>query len=427
MPEAPAAPVRGLSANRAQVGQLLAQVFLVGLTLGLMRTVVPALAEDEFGIPRGAFVLLGTFVLAFGVVKAALNFAAGRWSERLGRRRVLVWGWLAGLPVPVLVWAAPSWGWIVAATVLLGVQQGLCWSMSQTAKLDLTRPAERGLVMGLNEFAGYAGVALSGIVTAYAAAWLGPRPGLLLVGLAVVGTGLALALAFVRESRPWALAEAAAPPPARAPRHTRARSASPGSAEVFALMTWRDRRLAALCQAGHVEKFVDALVWILVPAWLFSQGASLPQIGWVVGAYGLVWGVAQLVTGPLSDRVGRFWPNVAGMWLCGLGVALMPLGAGPWGWAGAAALAGFGMALLYPNLSAAVADITPPAWRGSAIGVYRFWRDLGYATGALVVGLAAWVAGPEAAFWVVGAAMAVSGGVLWLWGEETHPGLNPAP
>lgn len=340
---------------------------------------------------------------------------------------MLVWGWLVGLPVPVLVWAAPGWGWIVAATVLLGVQQGLCWSMSQTAKLDLTLPAERGLVMGLNEFAGYAGVALGGLATAYAAAWLGPRPGLLLVGLAVVGTGLALALAFVRESRPWALAEAAAPPPTRAPRHARARSATPGSAEVFALMTWRDRRLAALCQAGHVEKFVDALIWILVPGWLFAQGASLPQIGWVVGAYGLVWGLAQLVTGPLSDRVGRFWPNVAGMWLCGAGVALMPLGAGPWGWAGAAALAGFGMALLYPNLSAAVADITPPAWRGAAIGVYRFWRDLGYATGALVVGLAAWALGPEAAFWVVGAAMALSGGLLWLWGEETHPGLNPAP
>jgi len=421
------APLRGLTANRAQVGHLLAQVLLVGLTLGLMRTVVPALAETEFGIPRGAFVLLGTFVLAFGLVKSVLNFAAGRWSDRVGRRRVLIWGWLVGLPVPVMVWAAPSWGWIVGATVLLGVQQGLCWSMTQTAKLDLTLPGERGLIMGLNEFAGYVGVALAGLVTAYAASWLGPRPGLLVVGLVVVGAGLALALAAVRETRPWALAEASAPPPAHAPRWAVARTARPSTAEVLALMSWRDPRLAALCQAGHVEKFVDALIWILVPAWLFAQGASLPQIGWVVAAYGLVWGCAQVLTGPLSDRVGRFWPNVLGMWLCGLGVALMPLGAGPGAWAAAAALAGFGMALLYPNLSASVADITPPGWRGSAIGIYRFWRDLGYATGALVVGGAAWALGPAGAFWVVGGAMGLSGAVLVVWGEETHPRLNPAP
>jgi len=416
---------RGIAANRAQVAHLVAQVALVGLTLGLTRTVVPALAEDEFGLERGAFLVLGTFVLAFGLVKSVLNFAAGRWSERVGRQRVLVWGWLAGLPVPVMIWAAPSWGWIVAATALLGVQQGLCWSMSQTAKLDLTRPAERGLVMGLNEFAGYLGVALGGIITAYAAAGLGPRPGLLVVGLTVVGAGLALAAFAVRDSRPFARAEAAAPPRHPA-RWARASRPDPGTAEVLALMTWRDRRLAALSQAGHVEKFVDAAVWILLPAWLFAQGATLPQIGWVVAAYGATWGLAQLLTGPLSDRVGRFWPNVLGMWLCGLGVALIPLGAGPGTWAAASALSGFGMALLYPNLSAAVADIAPPAWRGSAIGIYRFWRDLGYATGAVLVGLVAWVAGPEAAFVAVGLAMGLSGAALWWWGEETHPGLNPA-
>jgi hypothetical protein len=237
---------------------------------------------------------------------------------------------------------------------------------------------------------------------------------------------LALAVLAVRDSRAFALAEAAAPPPARPARWARTSRESPATAEVFALMSWRDRRLAALSQAGHVEKFVDALVWILLPAWLFAQGASLPQIGWVVAAYGMVWGVAQLLTGPLSDRVGRFWPNVAGMWLCGLGVALIPLGAGPGAWAGAAALAGFGMALLYPNLSASVADISPPGWRGSAIGIYRFWRDLGYATGAVLVGAVAWVAGPEAAFLAVGLAMGLSGALLWWWGEETHPRLNPA-
>ena len=192
-------------------------------------------------------------------------------------------------------------------------------------------------------------------------------------------------------------------------------------------MSWRDRRLAAIAQAGLVEKFVDALVWVIFPVFLFAQGVSLPNIGWVVGVYGLVWGGSQLITGRLSDHVGRFWPNVLGMWTCGAGVALMVLGSGVLWWSFAAGVTGFGMALLYPNLSAAVADITPPGWRGSAIGIYRFWRDLGYAIGALGLGIAAHVTGAtEAAFWFVAISMMLSGGVLWWWGEESHPRLNPA-
>jgi MFS family permease len=193
-------------------------------------------------------------------------------------------------------------------------------------------------------------------------------------------------------------------------------------------MSWRDRRLAAVSQAGLVEKFVDALVWVIFPVFLFQRGASLPEIGWIVGVYGFVWGGAQLFTGRLSDHVGRFWPNVLGMWICGAGVALVPLGAGPLWWSVAAGIAGFGMALLYPNLSAAVADISPPAWRGSAIGIYRFWRDLGYGIGALGLGIAAHLSGStEAAFWFVALSMALSGGLLFWWGEETHPRLNPQP
>jgi MFS family permease len=193
-------------------------------------------------------------------------------------------------------------------------------------------------------------------------------------------------------------------------------------------MSWRDRRLAAISQAGLVEKFVDALVWVIYPVFLFSRGLNLPEIGWVVGMYGMVWGGSQLITGPLSDKIGRHWPNVLGMWICGAGVAMMVMGQGMIWWSFSAAISGLGMALLYPNLSAAVADIASPAWRGSAIGIYRFWRDLGYAIGALGFALAANLTGHiEAAFWFVAAAMLASGALLLLWSEETHPTLKRRP
>lgn len=421
----------GIRENLGQFLHQLLQVLLVGLGIGMMRTVVPALAESEFGVARGSFLLLTAFVVAFGVVKGVLNFVAGRLSETVGRKKVLLLGWIAALPIPVMIWLAPSWGWIVAATVLLGVNQGLCWSMTQTAKLDITRPDERGLTIGLNEFSGYVGVALAGILTAYAATALGPRVGLLVFGLAVVLAGLVLTLVWVRDTLPWAHAEAArharAAPGALRPRYPTGVPTNPTTGEVFALMSWRDRRLAAISQAGLVEKFVDALVWVILPVFLYQRGVSLPSIGWIVGVYGLVWGGSQLFTGRLSDHVGRHWPNVLGMWICGGGVAFFLLGDGMLWWSFAAGVAGFGMALLYPNLSAAVADISPPAWRGSAIGIYRFWRDLGYAIGGLGLGVAARLAGSlDATFWFVAVSMFLSGTLLLRWGEETHPRLNPA-
>lgn len=409
----PVALRHGIRPNRAQFLHQLLQVLLVGLTLGMMRTVVPALAESEFGVPKTSFMLLTAFVVAFGVVKGAMNFVAGRLSDRIGRKRVLLLGWAVALPIPLMVWHAPSWGWVVAATVLLGVNQGLTWSMTQTAKLDLTCPEERGLTMGLNEFSGYVGVALGGIATAFLATLLGPREGLLVFGLAVTGAALALATIWVQDTLPWARAESS--------RST----AVQGTWEVFAVVSWRDRRLFALSQAGLVEKFVDALVWVFYPVFLLQNGMSLLQAGWIIGVYGLVWGGSQLFTGRLSDRIGRHKPNVAGMWLCGAGVAMMVIGHGNAWWVASAAVTGFGMALLYPNLSAAVADISPPAWRGTAIGIYRFWRDLGYAIGALGLGLAAHFTGQvEAAFVFVALAMFASGALLWWLGEETHPRLN---
>lgn len=406
----------GIRPNLGQFLHQLLQVLLVGMAIGMMRTVVPALAETEFGVPRGSFVLLVAFVVAFGLVKGVMNFIAGHAAERFGRQRVLLAGWLVALPIPWMVYFAPGWSWVVAATVLLGVNQGLAWSMTQTSKLDITRGDQRGIVIGLNEFAGYVGVAVAGILTAYLAHALGPRLGVLVFGLAVIVPAFLLAWRLVAETLPWAR---------HADRASAAHAAGPGSQpraiEVFLTMTWRDRRLAALCQAGLVEKFVDALVWVFWPLYLHQQGVSLPGIGWVVGVYGLVWGSCQLLTGRLSDRIGRHRLNVGGMLVCGAGVAVMPLGSGVAWWSSTAAITGLGMAMLYPNLSAAVADITPPAWRATGIGIYRFWRDLGYAVGALAFGLVASRGGSvEGAFGFVGAAMGVSALALWWWGEETY-------
>ncbi len=421
----------GIRNNLAQFSHQLLQVFFVGLTIGMFRTVVPALAETEFGVARNSFLMLTAFVTAFGFVKGTLNFVAGRLSERIGRKRVLFIGWLAAAPIPFMVLYAPNWNWIVAATVLLGVNQGLAWSMTQTSKLDLTTSDQRGLTIGLNEFSGYFGVAVAGIITGYLATALGAREGLMVFGVVVVALAGLFTLLWVKDTLPWALAEgikhATGLTKGPTPRYPANISAQPGTWEVFTLMSWRDRRLASVSQAGLVEKFVDALVWVFFPVYLYQHGLSLASVGWVVGVYGFVWGISQFVTGHWSDRVGRKKPIVWGMWLCGAGVALVVMGEGELWWSFAAAVMGFGMALLYPTLSAAVSDIAHPNGRGSAIGIYRFWRDLGDGIGALLLGaVAAWFGGIEAGFWFTAIAMFVSGGIVLLLCEETHPRLNPA-
>lgn len=418
----------GIRDNAALFLHLLLQVLLVGLTLGLMRTVVPALAESEYGVPRDSFTLLTAFVVAFGLVKGAMNFIAGRLSERWGRRRILMFGWIVALPIPLLIYFAPSWDWIVIATVLLGVNQGMTWSMTQTSQLDITRADQRGLTIGLNEFAGYVGMAAAGVMTGYLAEALGARTALLMFGMLVVLLALLLCVVAIQESRPWVSAESLHPwtdeSPGSQPQYACTRSSQPGTAEIFALMSWRDTRMAALCQAGLVEKFVDALIWVFYPVFLHRAGLSLPETGWVIAVYGLVWGLSQLLTGRLSDRVGRQPLNVLGMWVCGGGVALMLVGSGAAWWTLSAAVTGFGMAMLYPNLSAAIADLAHPNWRGSAIGIYRFWRDLGYGIGALGLGWVATQAGAiEPVFGFVALAMFLSGALLWVLGTETNPKL----
>jgi MFS family permease len=398
----------GLHHNLRQVAQQLLQVLLVGMTVGLMRNVVPALAETEFGVPRGSFLLLVTFVVAFGLVKGGMNFMAGRLAEQHGRQKVLLLGWLVAWPIPLLIYFSTSWHWIVLATLLLGVNQGLTWSMTQTSALDLTKPQQRGLVIGLNEFAGYLGVALAGIATGYAATWLGARAGLLWFGAAVILLGTLLTVFAVVESQPWNLLHISnSPVPDGLPLTT---------GQIFALMSWGDRRMMALSQAGLVEKFVDALVWMIWPLYLVQRGLPLTDIGWVLSSYGITWGVAQLATGYFSDVIGRHKLNWMGMWLCGAGVALFPLSGNALEWAASAALSGLGMAMLYPNLSAAVADLAASAWRASAIGIYRFWRDLGYAVGALGIGLTGQLSGNlDNSFWFVAISMWLSGSLLaWL-------------
>ena len=386
---------QGIRENRAQFLHQVLQVFLVGLTLGMTRTVVPALSESEFGVPRGSFLMLGAFVLTFGVVKAVLNFVAGALAERAGRRRVLILGWYAALPIPVLIFYAPNWYWIIAATLLLGVNQGLTWSITQTAKLDLAHGRQRGLAVGLNEFGGYVGVALAGWWTARLAEYIGARPGILFFGSAVVVLGLVLSHFAIKETLPWArLHNAAAAPPAT---------------QLFARVSWQDKRLMSLCQAGLVEKFVDALVWIVLPLDLYRSGYSLSTIGVVVGVYGVVWGICQLFAGRWSDRIGRKRLIVAGMFVCGLGTGLLFVASSLTAVLLCTAAMGFGMALLYPNLSAAVADLADANWRGTAIGVYRFWRDLGYAVGAAAIGATAAVFGAlDATFVFVAASMLLS-------------------
>jgi MFS family permease len=411
----------GIGANLAQILYQLLQVFLVGLTIGMTRTVVPGLAETEFGLGEQQFFLLASFVVVFGLVKSIMNLLAGRIADKFGRKRILIAGWLIALPIPFLLMYAPSWSWVVFATGLLGVNQGLCWSMTLNSKLDMTHLSQKGLINGMNEFSGYAAVAIAGILTAWLVDIYGARQGLFVFGSIVVLMGLTFAILLVRETLPWALAHAL---DARDSSQNANKDVSHDASlkKLFLFASWQDKRLVALNQAGLVEKFTDALVWIILPVWFLSQGLTLIQSSSVIGVYAVVWGGTQLITGPASDRYGRIPFIVGGMWLCGIGVLALPFSSTVWAWTVEAAFIGLGMAMLYPTLGAAVADVSPPAQRSSLLGVYRFWRDFGYAVGALLMGLLAqWAQMLEATFWLVGLAMLASGLLVLLWSPVTRP------
>ena len=403
----------GLRENLAQFTLLALMTFNVGLVVGAERVVAPALAARAFHLV--SFLATLSFIISFGVVKALLNLVAGRLSDRIGRKPVLLAGWLVALPVPFMIIFAPSWGWVVAANALLGVNQGFTWTVSVTSKIDLVGPRRRGLALGINESSGYLGVSLGGFAGGALAGAYGLRVAPFLFVLAVVLVSLAASWLFIRETLPYTRIEAGAAE-AGAPE-----AGGPPLRTVFALATWGDRALGAAAQAGLVEKFTDTLAWGLFPLYFTSQGLDLATVGALVAVYTGSWAALQLYTGHLTDRVGRKWPIVSGMWLAGGGVALVAASHALAGWVAGALLMGVGMALLYPTLLAAVSDVAHPRWRGAALGVYRLWRDAGYAIGGLAIGVVADRFGLLASFWSCAALMGLSGLAVALLMYETQP------
>jgi MFS family permease len=399
----------GLGPNLAQFSLLVVVNAFVGAMIGLERTILPAIAEQEFHLAARAAVL--SFIVVFGVTKALTNYFAGRLSDSIGRKRLLVVGWLIALPVPFVLMWAPSWGWILAANVLLGVSQGLTWSTTVIMKIDLAGPARRGFAMGLNEFAGYGAVALSALATGYVASRYGlrPEPFYLGVGFAVVGTLLSIAL--VRETHAHARHEAK--------DHAAQPTGVASQREIFLRTSFSDRELSSISQAGLVNNLNDGMAWGLFPLFYASANLSLERIGWLAAIYPAVWGIGQLFTGALSDRVGRKWLIVGGMWVQAAGIALIVMSSQFAGFAAGAVLLGAGTAMVYPTLLAAIADVAHPSWRASAVGIYRLWRDLGYAIGALLAGITADALGIDAAIWLVAAVTFASGLVVALRMRET--------
>lgn len=402
----------GLRANLAQFSLLVGVNALVGGMLGEERTVLPLLARSGFGLSELTAAL--TFIVAFGVTKPVANLLAGALSDRVGRKPVLVAGWLFALPVPLLLIWAPSWGWVIAANVLLGVNQGLAWSTTVNMKIDLVGPARRGLAMGLNEAAGYCAVAVTALATGFIAARWGLRPQPFFLGVAYAGLGLGLTTLFVRETHAHVRLEAGAPSMPRAARLS--------TREVFALTTVREPALSACSQAGLANNLNDGLAWGLLPIYFAASGLQVGAIGVLAAMYPAVWGLGQLCTGALSDRVGRKWLIAGGMLVQAAALALMAATRGFAAWAVEAALLGVGTAMVYPTLLAAISDVAHPAWRASAVGVYRFWRDLGFAIGALLAGVVADLLGAASAIWVVAGITALSGLVVVVRMYETRSG-----
>ena len=414
----------GLSANWQQFSLLVLVNAFVGAMVGLERTIIPLIAEADFGLVSKSIVL--SFLVSFGIVKAVANLFAGRFSDHLGRKRVLIAGWLVGLPVPFLIIFAPSWGWIVFANVLLGINQGLCWSTTVIMKIDLVGPKQRGLAMGLNEAAGYLAVSLAALATGYLAAAYGLRPVPFYPGIALAVLGLLFSLFTVQETQSHARHEATLH---RAGNDNREQGApdgvSPSFAQVMWLTSWKDRALFAASQAGMINNLNDGMVWGLLPIFLAGAGLSLTRVGIIAAAYPAVWGLSQMITGALSDYWGRKWLIVAGMWLQALAIALFVVGRDFNTWLGGSLLLGMGTALVYPTLLAAVSDVAHPQWRASAVGTYRLWRDGGYAVGALLAGALADAFDIPVAMAAIGGLTFLSGVIVAAVMNETLPAKRP--
>ncbi|WP_175942644.1 MFS transporter [Burkholderia pyrrocinia] len=398
----------GLRANWRQFALLVLVNAFVGGMVGIERTVVPLIGSEQFHLESTA--LITSFIVSFGLVKAFANLVSGQLADTWGRKRVLVVGWLLGLPVPFMIIAAPNWGWVIAANVLLGLSQGFAWSMTVIMKVDLVGPKSRGLAVGLNEFAGYFAVGVTAFLTGYLASRYGLRPTPIYLGVFYAIAGLLLSILVVRDTR----------------EHVRLESGRPAGAsalsfrEVFMLTSFRDRNLFAASQAGMINNLNDGMSWGIFPLFFTTLGLGIERIGILKAVYPIVWGGCQIVTGPLSDRWGRKGLIVAGMWVQAAGLVLTALtGQFRW-WLVASVLLGLGTAMVYPSLIAAVSDASEPGWRARSLSVYRFWRDLGYAIGALSAGLMADRFGFADAILAVAGVTFASGCIVALMMQERH-------
>jgi len=402
----------GLRANWRQFALLVLINAFVGGMVGIERTVVPLIGSEEFGI--SSTTLIVSFIVSFGVVKAFANLVSGQLADVWGRKRVLVLGWLIGLPVPFMIMWAPSWGWIIAANALLGVNQGLAWSMTVIMKVDLVGPKSRGLAVGLNEFAGYFTVGVTAFLTGYLAARHGLRPAPIYLGVAYAVLGAALSILLVRDTRDHVRLEIDGSP---------REATAIGFWEVFALTSFRDRNLFAASQAGLVNNLNDGMSWGVFPLFFSAFGLGVERIGILKAVYPVTWGILQVATGPLSDRWGRKGLIVAGMWVQSAGLFVTASTREFEFWLVGSLLLGLGTAMVYPSLIAAVSDASHPSWRARSLSVYRFWRDLGYAIGALSAGVIADIFGLSWAIGTIATLTFLSGAVAALLMREQSAGV----
>lgn len=405
-------PIRlGLRENLAQFCLLVVVNAFVGAVIGMERSILPAIAEQEFLLAAHTAIL--GFIMVFGVSKALTNYFAGRCSDAYGRKTILVAGWLIAAPAPFILMWAPSWNWILVANLFLGVSQGLTWSTTVIMKIDLAGPKNRGLAMGFNEFAGYFAVGAAALATGWIASRYGLRPQPFWLGVAFVIVGFLLSLLAVRETHQHARHEAAL-------RKATTPADTPSQRTIFWRTSLRDRNLSSVSQAGLVNNLNDGMAWGLFPLVFAAAGMSLTRIAWLAAIYPAVWGVCQLITGTLSDRIGRKVLIVTGMWMQAGGIVLVTIATHFYEFIAGTVLLGIGTAMVYPTLLAAVGDVAHPSWRASAVGVYRLWRDMGYAIGALLSGLVADYFGVPSAMWLVAGLTFLSGVIAAVRMRETR-------
>jgi MFS family permease len=403
----------GLRENAWQFALFTLITAMIGMTIGVERVALPPLAKHAFGITSVLYTV--SFIAGFGLVKSIMNLVAGRLSDGRGRKGILLLGWVFAIPYSVLVIFATSWWQVIAANLFLGMNQALTWTMAVTAKIDLVGPNNRGLAVGIDESAGYVGVGIGGFIAGLLVSSYGLRPAPYLFVLVVVIAGALLTAGPAKETLPYAISES------KAGRTQPAARKAPHLGRLAGYMSWRDKSMFSICQAGFLNKFADSLVAAFFPLYLVRRGVSLIEIGVLVGVYAWIWGLGQVASGALADRVGRKLPITLGTFLIGSGLALF-VGTGiHLLWFLAAALMGVGMALVYPNLITVVGDTADPAWRGGALGVYRLWRDGGYAIGPIVLGIVATIWNITAAIWFGSALLLLSALILLLLLKESDP------